>query len=115
MSSPILPFFCSKKSWIYILDKITLQNCIKKIIIDKRVFQGLNGGANTDTPIDPNKFVVVANDAAVAASNELIIYSSSTGKLFYNENSNSSGFGEGGQFAILQGKPDLVAQDFVVA
>ena len=86
-----------------------------KIILDKRVFQGLNGGVNRDTPLDPNKFAVVSNDAAVAVRDELVVYSSSSGKLFYNENGNDSGFGEGGQFAILSGQPDLVAQDFIVA
>ena len=85
------------------------------IILDRRVFQGLNGGVNQDTPLDSSEFAVVSNDAAVAVRNELIVYSSSSGKLFYNENGNDSGFGEGGQFAILNEQPDLVAQDFTVA
>ena len=86
-----------------------------KIVLDNKVFLGLNDGANGDTPLNSDKFAVVSNDAAVAVRNELIVYSSSTGKLFYNENGNDSGFGEGGQFAILSEQPDLVAQDFMVA
>lgn len=86
-----------------------------KIILDNRVFQGLNDGVNRDTPLNSDKFAVVSNDAAVAARDELIVYSSGSGKLFYNENGNDSGFGEGGQFAVLSGQPDLVAQDFMVA
>lgn len=85
-----------------------------KIILDGRVFLGLNDEVNEDTPLDSNKFAVVSNNAAVAARDELIVYSSGSGKLFYNENGNDSGFGEGGQFAILSEQPDLVAQDFIV-
>lgn len=84
------------------------------IILDGRVFLGLDDEVNEDRPLDSSEFAVVSNNAAVAARDELIVYSSGSGKLFYNENSNDSGFGEGGQFAILSGQPDLVAEDFIV-
>jgi Ca2+-binding RTX toxin-like protein len=83
-----------------------------QILLDTRVFQGLSGTANT--PLNSHKFVVVTNDAAATGRSALIIYSSSTGKLFYNENGSETGFGEGGQFASVQEQLNLVAQDFVV-
>jgi Ca2+-binding RTX toxin-like protein len=45
-------------------------------------------------------------------SNALIVYNSSTGGLFYNQNGSNAGFGTGGQFAALTGNPTLIATDF---
>jgi Ca2+-binding RTX toxin-like protein len=83
-----------------------------RILLDKRVFTALSG--TTNTPLNSRKFAIVANDATATGKSELIIYSSSTGKIFYNENGSESGFGAGGQFASMQEQLNLVAQDFVV-
>jgi len=40
------------------------------------------------------------------------IYENKTGLLFFNENGKKSGFGDGGLFAQLKGKPELFADDF---
>ncbi|NEP46665.1 MAG: hypothetical protein F6K35_48740 [Okeania sp. SIO2H7] len=47
-------------------------------------------------------------------SEALIVYNSNNGKLFYNENGSEPGFGDGGEFAVLAGKPVISADDFFV-
>jgi Ca2+-binding RTX toxin-like protein len=60
----------------------------------------------------PLTFATVATDIAAADSNASIVYSSATGNLFYNPNTNTSGFGTGGQFATLTNKATLSKRDF---
>ena len=43
-----------------------------------------------------------------------IIYDAKKGALYYNQNSQEEGFGDGGFFAILKGAPDLGKADFSV-
>ncbi len=83
------------------------------IVLDKRVFVGISGG--NESPLSESDFAVVTDNAAAAIAEELIVYNSSNGRLYYNENGNSAGFGDGGQFAVLNAQPDLVAADFAVA
>ena len=40
------------------------------------------------------------------------VYENKTGFLYFNENGKKSGFGVGGLFAQLKGKPELFADDF---
>ena len=58
------------------------------------------------------EFAVVSADNLVTNSNAFIIYSSSTGNLFYNENGSASGFGDGGHIAVLENAPRLFGSDF---
>ncbi len=83
-----------------------------RILLAKRVFQNLSGDA--DSVIAQNEFVAVTDDATAMTREELIVYSTSTGNLFYNENGTASGFGEGGQFATLVGQPELIAEDIIL-
>lgn len=56
----------------------------------------------------------VANDAAATTSSGRIIYSRSTGNLFFNPNGAETGLGEGGgQIATVFGAPNLSASDFI--
>jgi Ca2+-binding RTX toxin-like protein len=48
---------------------------------------------------------VVANDNAALTSSAKIIYSQGSGNLFFNTDASTSGFGAGGQFAVLANKP----------
>ena len=52
--------------------------------------------------------------AAAEASRTKVdfVYENKTGFLYFNENGKKSGFGDGGLFAQLQGKPELFADDF---
>jgi Ca2+-binding RTX toxin-like protein len=60
------------------------------------------------------QFAAVASDKAAATSDAYIVYNSNNGNLFYNANGNKPGLGSGGQFATLDGAPELDASDFIV-
>ena len=70
--------------------------------------------SSINSAIDPNEFTVVANDVLATTTEKLIVYSSASGKLFYNENGTDSGFGDGGQFAVLNRTPELVVEDIEI-
>ncbi|MDZ8185928.1 MAG: calcium-binding protein [Nostoc sp. ChiSLP02] len=83
-----------------------------KIVLDKTTFVGLNNWSG---------IAIVANDAAAATSNGLVIYSLGTGNLFYNQNLASTGFGSGGLFANIDNDnkswtaaPALTTSDFEI-
>ena len=42
------------------------------------------------------------------------IYDYKKGQLYFNEDGKDKGWGDGGLFAKLQGKPDLAAEDFTI-
>jgi serralysin len=56
----------------------------------------------------------VTDDVAAETSAASIVYNTSNGKLFYNTNGLETGFGDGGQFAKVFGKPTLSAEDFTI-
>ncbi|MGB3534645.1 MAG: FG-GAP-like repeat-containing protein [Microcoleaceae cyanobacterium] len=62
----------------------------------------------------PAEFAVVEDMAQVEISEALIVYSQSTGELFYNENSVDSGFGSGGLFATFDDMPILTEDNFII-
>jgi serralysin len=92
-----------------------------KIVLDKTTFTALTSAAGNWSATS-NEFAIVANDALAGASTKSIVYSSSTGRLFYNQNGSATtglnGLGDGGQFAELSenasGNPILVASDFII-
>jgi Ca2+-binding RTX toxin-like protein len=60
-------------------------------------------------------FATVTDDVAAGISDAKIVYNTSNGKLFYNQDGNTAGYGSGGQFAVLtNGTPSLTANDFKV-
>jgi Ca2+-binding RTX toxin-like protein len=65
--------------------------------------------------LDVNEYAVVDNNAAAAISNALVTYSVGTGDLFYNQNGSQAGYGDGGQFATLEGTNTLAYTDFTVS
>ncbi len=76
------------------------------IVLDRTTFSAFTTTAATATgkAIDPNEFSVITTGGATAAGTQssLIVYESSTGNLFYNQNKATAGLGTGGQFATLQ-------------
>jgi Ca2+-binding RTX toxin-like protein len=63
----------------------------------------------------------VARDTLASGSNSLVVYSRSSGRLFYNPNGNLSGYGRGGAFAIIDSDgnsttspPALTSSDFQI-
>lgn len=83
-----------------------------KIVIHKDTFTALVNPLNGLLPLD--SFAVVSSDEIAGTSSGLIVYNSTTGGLFYNQNGVEAGFGTGGQFATLLGNPVLTAGDFLV-
>jgi Ca2+-binding RTX toxin-like protein len=81
-----------------------------KLVLSQATFSTISvaGGAISN-------FANVADDSLVDGSTAAIVYSQATGKLFYNQNGATVGFGDGGgQFATLSGLPTLAASDFQI-
>jgi Ca2+-binding RTX toxin-like protein len=65
--------------------------------------------------LDVSEYAVVNNNAAAAISDAIVTYSLGTGDLFYNQNGSQAGYGNGGQFATLEGSNTLAYTDFTVS
>jgi Ca2+-binding RTX toxin-like protein len=81
---------------------------------------GIPGG-NIFTPA--RDFATVTRDRDAEFSNAIIVYNQTNGKLFVNHNGSAAGFNStgsnnsqfnGGEFAILSGKPQLFASNIVL-
>ena len=82
------------------------------IVLDMTVFAELTsavGGA-----LLASEFAVVNSVEEAAMSDALIVYGADTGNLYYNPNGIEDGFGNGAQFATIEGAPELTANDFVI-
>ena len=82
------------------------------IVLDVTVFAQLTsavGGA-----LSASEFAVVNSIEEAAMSDALIIYGANTGNLYYNPNGSEDGFGNGAQFATIEGAPTLDADSFVI-
>jgi Ca2+-binding RTX toxin-like protein len=84
-----------------------------KIVLSKTTFAALTSGVGNGFN-QVSDFAVVANDSLVAASNAFIVYSSGTGRLFYNQNGSASGLETGANFAALSGNLALNSNNFVI-
>jgi Ca2+-binding RTX toxin-like protein len=62
-----------------------------------------------------SEFAAVADDNAVVCSAAAIVYSQSSGKLFYNANGSADGLGDGAAIAQITGKPGITTNDFILA
>ncbi len=86
---------------------------IDKIVLDKTTFTALGSVVGSGFNI-ASEFAVVGSDATAATASALIVYSSDSGNLFYNQNGVASGLGSGAEFASLSGIPALSANDFIL-
>jgi Ca2+-binding RTX toxin-like protein len=95
------------------VDQITdFSSSADSIRVAKLSFTALDNTINGQL-IDSN-FAVVTTDSLAQGSSAEIVYNSSNGNLFYNQNNDAVGFGAGGLFAIVEGSPLLAASNFVV-
>lgn len=84
-----------------------------KIVLGKETFTALwSVAGNGFSSI--RDFAVVLSDIAATTSGAAIVYNSTNGKLFYNQNTTSWGLGTGGHFATLSNRPVLSGNDFVL-
>nr|ADO19106.1 putative Ig protein [Nostoc flagelliforme str. Sunitezuoqi] len=83
-----------------------------KIRLSKRSFTALDN--TTNGGLIASNFAVVTSDSLAQGSSAEIVYNSSNGNLFYNQNNEVADFGTGGLFATIGGSPLLTASDFLV-
>jgi Ca2+-binding RTX toxin-like protein len=92
-----------------ILDFTTSDN--DQIVLSKSTFKAvrshLGNGFSKSTD-----FAVVPNGSAIGGSSASIVYDSSSGGLYYNQNGRAAGLGSGDLFATLANKPMLTASSF---
>jgi Ca2+-binding RTX toxin-like protein len=84
---------------------------VDKIVLSKATFGAINPAVGV---LSSGSFAVVANDAAVGAASAAIVYSQSSGDLYYNSNLAAAGLGTGGRFVDLRSGLTLTASDFLV-
>jgi Ca2+-binding RTX toxin-like protein len=88
-------------------------NGTDKIVLDKTTFTALGSVIGGGFSL-ASEFAVVGSDAAASTADAMIVYSSETDNLFYNQNGVTTGFGSGAQFATLSGISTLSGDDFVL-
>ena len=82
---------------------------IDQLVLSKTVFDLIsNVGAGFS---DVSDFGYVEDDEFAGDSTAKIVYSLSSGSLFYNQDGATAGFGTGGEFAVVD---PLTANDFVI-
>jgi serralysin len=86
-----------------------------KIVLAPSLFSALSSNNSLNT----SEFATITASSTtelslVGTSSALLVYNTSTGKLFYNPDGTIAGLNNGGQFALLSNKPLLNPTDFVV-
>lgn len=76
---------------------------VDKIQLQRSSFAALTTSIGSLLKI--SEFAKVTDDALAATSSGLIVYSQSSGRLFYNSNGAAIGYGTGGEIAILSERP----------
>ncbi|HIK43670.1 MAG TPA: hypothetical protein IGR64_02165 [Leptolyngbyaceae cyanobacterium M65_K2018_010] len=84
-----------------------------RIVLDKTTFTALASSPGRGFSV-ASDFSMVNTAAAVATSTARIVYNTSNGELYYNQNGSASGLGTGARFAILLGAPLISGVNFVV-
>ncbi|GBD53519.1 hypothetical protein NIES298_40660 [Microcystis aeruginosa NIES-298] len=84
-----------------------------KIVLSKAIFTALQSIIGNGFS-QPAEFASVADDDLVATSSAFIVYSNSSGSIYYNQNGSAAGLGSGSEFANLLTVPTLIAADFTL-
>ncbi|WP_051319648.1 MULTISPECIES: S8 family serine peptidase [Planktothrix] len=84
-----------------------------QIVLDKTTFTSISSVAGTGFSV-ASEFAKVTSDALAATSAADIVYNTTTGGLFYNQNGTAAGLGTGAQFLTLTNKPALTATQFLI-
>lgn len=84
-----------------------------KILLHKTTFTTISSQAGTGFSV-LGEFRRVSSDTAARSASADIIYNINNGKLFYNPDGSTVGFGSGGVFAILTNLPNLQANNFIL-
>ena len=84
-----------------------------QIVLDKTTFTSISSAAGTGFSV-ASEFAKVTSDALAATSAADIVYNTTTGGLFYNQNGTAAGLGTGARFLTLTNKPALTATQFLI-
>ncbi|MCZ8189188.1 MAG: SBBP repeat-containing protein [Microcystis sp. LE19-338.1B] len=84
-----------------------------KIVLSKAIFTALQSIIGNGFS-QAAEFASVADDDLVATSSAFIVYSNSSGSIYYNQNGSAAGLGNGSEFANLLTVPTLIAADFAL-
>jgi Ca2+-binding RTX toxin-like protein len=84
-----------------------------KIVLDKTTFNALTSVAGNGFSV-ATEFDRVTTDADASSSSAIIVFNSSDGSLFYNQNGVSDGLGTGSEFATISSASSLDVIDFVI-
>jgi Ca2+-binding RTX toxin-like protein len=94
------------------VDNLTdFNNAEDSIALSKGTFGALQSSVGNGFNVSTD-FAIVTSDAAAAESRAFIVYNSSNGSLFYNENCDGHGLGNGGQFASVTPGTTITANSF---
>jgi serralysin len=96
------------------IDQITdFNNTEDAIALSRGTFYALRSVIGNGFSL-AKEFAIVSSDADAATSSALIVYNSSNGTLFYNENIGVNGYGNGGQVASVTPETLLTADSFKI-
>ncbi|TRU41306.1 MAG: hemolysin, partial [Microcystis aeruginosa Ma_MB_F_20061100_S20] len=84
-----------------------------KIVLSKAIFTALQSIIGNGFS-QAAEFASVDDDDLVATSSAFIVYSNSSGSIYYNQNGSAAGLGSGSEFANLLTVPTLIAADFTL-
>jgi Ca2+-binding RTX toxin-like protein len=86
---------------------------VDKLVLSKATFTALTSIAGNGFSV-AGEFATAADDTLAGTSAAKIVFSTSTGNLFYNQDGSTAGFGLGGQFADFTGITTMNATDFII-
>ncbi|MEH1902909.1 MAG: calcium-binding protein [Nostoc sp.] len=84
-----------------------------KLVLSKKTFTALSSIVGNGLSQASN-FTTVDDDDLAATSNAFLVYSRSSGSLYYNQNGNAAGLGTGAEFINLLNIPTLTTADFTI-
>ncbi|QLE58891.1 S-layer family protein [Nostoc sp. TCL26-01] len=84
-----------------------------KLVLSKQTFTALGSVVGNGLSLATD-FTTVEDDDLAATSTAFLVYSSSSGSLYYNQNGSAAGLGTGAEFANFLNLPDLTAADLAI-
>ncbi|MDB9421083.1 Calx-beta domain-containing protein, partial [Microcystis aeruginosa CS-563/04] len=84
-----------------------------KIVLSKAIFTALQSSIGNGFS-QPAEFASIDDDDLVATSSAFIVYSTSSGSIYYNQNGSAAGLGGGFEFANLLTVSTLIPADFAL-
>jgi Ca2+-binding RTX toxin-like protein len=93
------------------IDTVADFTLTETIILGKNTFTALTSNVGSGFSVN-SEFAIINGGGNADTNSALIVYNSSTGDLFYNQNGTAVGFGSGGQFAWINTTSTLTAANF---